>query len=572
MTTAIYGNLTLVERDKGSANSLHKWMVTGRADMLARLKRMFGKPARAGAFYLDATPTNAEDLKWFCLRYPLKMDPESKDVLERTSAESIARRHGLADLRINGAAKMNALRTLIPLRDYQKSAVAVLESRDRLLVGDDLGLGKTAIALGAHAAGMGPTIIVCQTHLQEQWKNEAQKFLFGVEPHVVKQMKVYPLPGHDFLIIPYTKLRGWGDYLSEANYGLIVFDEAQELRRKGTPSSRSAKYESAKAVADATPRCLGLTATPIYNYGEEIFNVADAIESDVMGSYDEFTREWCTGWGSHYLVKDTVSLHGFLSEEVGFFLRRRRCDVGRELPPVVKVVETVDFDAAIFAEGDEERKQLASTVLSGEEFTERGKAARALDLEVRHSTGVSKAKFVADFVIDRVRSGEKVILGGWHREVYSIWQQAFGQADSRAGIRTRAVLYSGSETPKQKAEAARAFVEGEAEILILSLRSGAGLDGLQKVASLVVFGELDWSPQVHDQFIGRLNRDGQENGVTAVFLVADTGSDPVMASVLGLKREQSEGIVDGELWESEDSEKQQKTRGVKLAEGILEKK
>ena len=81
----------------------------------------------------------------------------------------------------------------------------------------------------------------------------------------------------------------------------------------------------------------------------------------------------------------------------------------------------------------------------------------------------------------------------------------------------------------------------------MSLRSGAGLNGLQQRASLMVFGELDWSPQVHEQCIGRLQRDGSVGNVTAVFLVSESGSDPTIAGVLGLKKEQSEGIVNPDL-------------------------
>ena len=43
----------------------------------------------------------------------------------------------------------------------------------------------------------------------------------------------------------------------------------------------------------------------------------------------------------------------------------------------------------------------------------------------------------------------------------------------------------------------------------------------------------------NDQF-----RDGQKEPVTAVFLVAERGADPVMAETLGLKTAQLEGIRD----------------------------
>ena len=37
--------------------------------------------------------------------------------------------------------------------------------------------------------------------------------------------------------------------------------------------------------------------------------------------------------------------------------------------------------------------------------------------------------------------------------------------------------------------------------------------------------------------IGRLHRDGQDAPCSAYFLVSDSGADPIMAKVLGVKRE-----------------------------------
>lgn len=98
------------------------------------------------------------------------------------------------------------------------------------------------------------------------------------------------------------------------------------------------------------------------------------------------------------------------------------------------------------------------------------------------------------------------------------------------------------ESPTQKQAAADAFTRGDSRLLVMSLRAGAGLDGLQQCASVAVFGELDWSPAMHDQCIGRLARDGQDATVAAYFLVADDGADPVIADVLELKRQQAEPI------------------------------
>jgi hypothetical protein len=123
---------------------------------------------------------------------------------------------------------------------------------------------------------------------------------------------------------------------------------------------------------------------------------------------------------------------------------------------------------------------------------------------------------------------------------YQIWLDDLGAY--------RPVMFTGSESPKQKDQAKHDFISGKTNLMFISLRSGEGLDGLQKRCSTVVFGELDWSPEVHKQVIGRLGREGQAAGeITAIFLVSNSGSDPVIQGVLGLKQSQSRGVMDPSL-------------------------
>jgi superfamily II DNA or RNA helicase len=197
----------------------------------------------------------------------------------------------------------------------------------------------------------------------------------------------------------------------------------------------------------------------------------------------------------------------------------------------------VDFDEATVKSVEAMAHALAIKATTAS-FEERGRAVRDLDILMRQTTGVAKAKAVATFTAVVVEAGEPVLLFGWHREVYAIWQKAFTSMGVRFG------MYTGSETSAEKERNKNAFLAGETDILILSLRSGSGLDGLQARCSTAIFGELDWSPGVHHQCIGRLDREGQTSPVTAIFLTVDEGSDPPMIEVLGLKKTESSGILD----------------------------
>lgn len=253
-------------------------------------------------------------------------------------------------------------------------------------------------------------------------------------------------------------------------------------------------------------------------------------------------------------------------------IRRTRRDVGRELPPLSRIPYTIESDPKALHRISGSATELARIILDralDKTTEERWTAAGQFDMLMRQATGIAKAPYAADFVRMLVESGERVLLYGWHREVYDIWRERLRDLNP--------VMFTGSESPHMKEVSKEAFLKGSTHVMIMSLRSGQGLDGLQKVSRTAVFGELDWSPGIHEQCIGRVFRDGQKEPVTAYFLMAKDGSDPVVADVLGIKREQVEGIRDpqGALAERLQTDGKEirrlaaeylKSRGVKYVE------
>jgi SNF2 family DNA or RNA helicase len=145
---------------------------------------------------------------------------------------------------------------------------------------------------------------------------------------------------------------------------------------------------------------------------------------------------------------------------------------------------------------------------------------------------------VADFLRLLVESGDRPVVFGWHREFWSILMERL--ADFRP------VMWTGSESPRQKRDAKDRFLDKETPLFFCSVRAGAGIDGLQEVSSVAVIAELDFSPERHKQNILRVYRDGQEDIVRGYFLIAESGSDPAVAEILNIKALQIGGIMDFE--------------------------
>jgi SNF2 family DNA or RNA helicase len=553
--------------------SQRAWVVDAQPHVMMRLKRVFAsvKAGKTGPTEISDTRGNARDLEWFLERYPLEV-PERARLAARATEQRQA--ESLALKIMEGGGVRRRFDLAVPAREYQKVAAELALASGGLLLADDLGLGKTASAITMLTDPMTrPAVVVTMTHLTRQWQAELARFAPSMRTHILRSTKPYELdrkcrhrlrpdsfaPGAarctvcgasrddiyhgrtsglpDVVITNYQKLAGWSDVLAAFAKG-VVFDEAQELR-SGLARDTPGKYLAAQSIAAASNVRLGLTATPIYNYGAEIFSVLNVLRPDALGTFSEFVTAWCDGYEDPRKTRlANPEAFGTFARSEALMLRRTRAEVGRELPQLSKFVQVVDSDPAELEKLSQGCAELAKIILRESE-AERGQKMRAseeLSNRLRQATGVAKAPFVASFVRLLVESGEPVVLYGWHRQVYEIWLEKLADLNP--------IMYTGSESPGQKAAARDAFIKGDSKVLIMSLRAGAGLDGLQQMCRTGVFGELDWSPGVLEQCGGRLHRDGQQEPVTLYFLVSEEGADPIMTDVLGVKRWQVEGLRD----------------------------
>ncbi|RTL16309.1 MAG: DEAD/DEAH box helicase [Rhodocyclaceae bacterium] len=541
-----------------------KWCITCRPDVAMKIKRIFTQiPAnQVGTYEISDTPENARDLIWAATRWPIKITPRSRALVQ--AAEQQERETRVSRVLAPGYVAPT-VSLAKPLRPYQCIAVELVLANRALLLADDLGLGKTASGIGMIARPEAlPTVVVTMTHLTYQWKRELGNFAPELNVHVVTEGKPYDLtkgsydrsarryrtePMPDVIVLNYHKLEGWAQTLVDGSLcRALIFDEAQELRHSGT-----ARYNAAKLLRTAPQLCMGLTATPIYGYGGEFYNVMEIISPGCLGTSEEFDTHWCglppqtdkeksEGAPRKRVVLDPTAL-GAHMQRSGLMLRRSRADVKRELPGVQRIMQYVDTDRSALLQVRKEVAEFARVLLSqGANGLTKMQAARDFDWKLRQATGIAKAVYVAHFVRLLVEQGEKVVLFGHHHAVYSLWRDLF--RNPQIGDLNPA-FYTGDESPKVKERELRRFIDGDTPIFIIANRAGAGLDGLQHVCRTVVIGELDWAPAVHEQGEGRVARDGQKEPVTVYYLLSndEESSDPFMLDVNGIKSVQLTGII-----------------------------
>ncbi len=525
-----FGKATLSEDRK-------TWLIACEPQIRILLKRIFKRIEPDGSLIkLSNTEENCRDFEWFRERYWIDVD-DSDELFSKARAYDDRRIRCAQIFDGIGIPQFDLAR---PPRDYQRVAAAMAITSGGLLIADDLGLGKTITGICIlSAVGRLPALVVCPVHIQRQWRAKLAEFAPNIVSHIVKTMTPYTPKktndgrAPDVLIISYAKLAGWATTLLHS-IKTILYDEVQELRHIYTE-----KYVAASALSEVTEVRAGLSATPIANYGIEWFNVLSILRPGDLGTLSEFKREWCTGEEKKATITDTKAFGAHL-RETAMMIRRTRTEVAREIPKVSQILHQIDIDAVHLQKVESSATELARVILKQNRTgIEAMRASSEFSNQLRLATGVAKAGPVAAFVDMLLETGESVVLWGWHHAVYAIWREKLG--------RHMPSWYTGAESPAAKDRELQRFIRGDTKLLIMSLRSGAGIDGLQHACATGVFGELDWSPGAMDQCGARIARDEQQRPVTLYFPVANDGCDPYMIDVLGLKREQMEGVRDPNL-------------------------
>lgn len=525
-----YGTLSFNKRRKC-------WVVKGDPTVTELCKRLFPgtETSRRGEARFSAHRRIVGDLNWLMLRYPLTVKAADMARWENALAEAreyVIRREEarLMPVRVTP----NPTTFTGKLTAFQEEGLGFLLRTERGLLADEMGLGKTVQALAMLSeTGEYPALVIAPPHLMRNWQNEIERFVrrpdgSPLRVHVIKGLKPYPLPEADIYLMHYLLLRGWKEALPDAQIPTVIFDEVQELRHAGTE-----KYSAASLLAEAANRVIGLSGTPIYNRGAEIWNVVNILDFHFLGDYESFTREWCYGYGNQIVAKP--ELLGEKLREEGMMLRRTKQDVLKDLPPKRRLVMAVDSDDAVYRKL---MQPVHQTILQFKTDTEANASQRALwEMEIEHgerqATGIAKAPYVAQFVRALLDADEKVLLFAHHHEVMDIYKKEL-HSFSPAFI-------TGRETPAMKDRSVERFMTGKTNLCCISLRAAAGLN-LQR-ASCVVFGELDWSPAVHSQAEDRAHRMGQTDSILCYYLVSSEGSDQDMQDALGLKVSQFVGLM-----------------------------
>ena len=446
------------------------------------------------------------------------------------------------------------------LLDFQREGLDFLmKSSGNALLADEMGLGKTVQTLAylSKEKNAFPALIIAPLVTLTNWQREIEKFLKKKSRNgkiiddktpssvLIRNGKQADIGKYDFYIINYELLHKRLPDLLNLNVSAVICDEVQHLRSKTTQKYAAVKKLAAK---DGVKFRVGLSGTPIYNRGSEIWPIVDILKPGLLGSFKEFCEYFCyvNEKGKAIVVPNKrESLRDQLTNHV--MLRRKKSDVLKELKDKVRYPEVIAADEKFYrTELDkiwkklEEEQKYAQTA-----FDKSASYHRAIESE-RQAAGLAKLPHVINFVNDIMDIEESVVVFCHHRAIHDLLHRSLSKYNP-------ASIIGGQTDTKRDTEIIR-FQKDETKLMIAGLRAGNVGINLNN-ASYVIFAELDRSPAIHRQAEDRLHRIGQKNTVFAYYLVGNGTLDEHVSDILLDKEYEIDAILDAKTESFENKER-----------------
>ena len=552
-----YGTLEYVQ-DKYS--KLWCWKITGdlAIDKISSLTSKAWYGENEHEVIIEDSTESIKQLKLMMDRYPLEI--LSKTVWQRKIVKTYAPKPTLPPIKHKLKRAKTGEQFRGKLMNFQKEGLDfLLKSSGNALLADEMGLGKTVQTLSYVSTEKQtfPVLIVAPLVTLNNWEREIEKFLKkksrngrileSESPSVtlIRTGKSKELPKTDIYVINYELLFKRSNDIEKLGIHTIVCDEVHNLRSKTTQ-----KYKAVKKLAalSSVQYRIGLSGTPIYNRGSEIWPIIDILKPGLLGSFKEFCEYFCyvNDKGKAIVLENKrASLRNELQKHV--MLRRKKADVLKELKDKVRYKEVIASDTDFYLEElDKIWKKLESEQKEAQtEFSKSASYHRAIQSE-RQIAGVAKLPHVINFVKNIMEIEESVVVFCHHKVIHKLLHESLQEFSP--------VSIIGGQSDNLRQDQIDKFQKGESKLMIAGIRAGNVGINLTR-AKYVIFAELDWSPAIHRQAEDRLHRIGQKNTVFAYYLIGNGTLDDHVASILVDKSYEIDAIMDDTVDTYENKDK-----------------
>ena len=436
---------------------------------------------------------------------------------------------------------------------FQKQGIIFgIKKFSRLLIADEMGVGKTVQAIGLSSLYQKdwPVLVICPSSLKFAWRDEITMWLSEIldkdDVQVIKHSKHEFKEGKKYYVISYDLSVRMVEKIIEKKFNYIIADEAHYLK------SRTAKRTlSLTPILQRAKRVVLLTGTPILAKPMEIFPLLHILRPDKFKGFKEFGSRYCDPKILRFGVIDwsgsanSRELNSILNR---LMIRRLKKDVLSQLPPKKRQKIEISTDSKVIkklkilmeksskkfeqllgtqieldklginiddlkTEKEKEKEEKNDKNEKDEEDTILNKFNKAYSL-----TGEAKLPGIRDYVNYLVDNSCKFLIFAHHSDILDSIEDVI--ISDKIGY----IRIDGKVPVEKRQELVNKFqTDEECLVAILSITACATGLTLTK-ASTVVFAELHFTPSIMIQAEDRAHRIGQDAGCVNIhYLVgADT--------------------------------------------------
>ena len=395
--------------------------------------------------------------------------------------------------------------------------------------------------------------MVCPTTVLGGWQREVERFApsLPVRRFHGGERSLDDVGADEVVLVTYGVLRRDRLRLAEVAWGVVVADEAQQVKN---PLSRTARE---LRLVPASAR-VALTGTPVENRLSELWAILDWTTPGLLGPLATFQRRVAVPVERQRDPEATAALARLVRP---FLLRRRKLDPGiaPELPAKTEMDEVVPLTAEQASLYEAVVREALTEIAQARGMSRRGLVLKLLTslkqvcnhpAQLLHQEGPlpgrsGKLEALDDLLPSMLGNGESVLVFTQYVTMGRLLERHLAASDIGTVF-----LHGGVPIARREHMVAR-FQAGEVPIFLLSLKAG-GLGLNLTRATQVVHYDRWWNPAVEDQASDRAWRIGQDRPVQVHRFVTEGTVEDKVAVLLSTKRALAAAVVgSGEGWLSE---------------------
>lgn len=437
------------------------------------------------------------------------------------------------------------------LRGFQNAGVDYGLARDNLLIGDEMGTGKTAQSIAiCNEVDAGRVLCVVPASIRLNWRKEIKKWstIPNVRVHPILKSTDGVARWPNYTVVSYEIMRNPDVHaaIRALKWDAMIVDEAHFLKSHKAQRTHAVfgggrRGEISEQIT--AKKIIALTGTPLPNRPRECFTLAKALCHESI-DWMEF-EEFCYRFNPSGQLDNghNLEMRGRLPElhsrlRCNFMIRRLKKDVLKELPPKQYEFSYIEPNGAI---SEIIRKEKMLDFDPRRDLKNPNAPIWGMISTLRREMGEAKLPRALEFIkyLLDVEEIDKLVLFSHHHTVMNGIKRElaeYGVVEYRGGMGDIGKYNSVT----QFAGDAEKGIKPNPKVRIFSGQldaAGFGVDGLQSIASRVVFVEPAWVPGSNDQAFDRIHRMGQEYPVLAQFLIVEGSLDErVLGTVLDKAR------------------------------------